>query len=119
MHPTIIEHISYERGKNKMKDGETYFNEGTKRDIEQRGTIMDDYDAGKADNNGQIRKAFDHIEYQLEGLIYKVGDAPEQATEDEILNYLIGMVETVRIKREQLAPKSDVWKGFKPSQPQL
>ena len=102
-----------------MKDGETYFNEGTKRDIEQRGTIMDDYDAGFTDKHKEVRRAFDHLEYQLEGLIYKVGDSPEQPTEDEILNYLIGMVESVRIKREQLAPKSDVWKGFKPSQPQL
>lgn len=119
MHPTIVEHISYERGKNKMNDGESYFNQGEKRNIEHRGTVMDDYDAGFVDKHKEVRRAFDHLEYQLEELIYKVGDAPQPATEDEILNYLIGMAESVRIKRDQLAPKKDVWEDFPPLKTQL
>jgi hypothetical protein len=47
-------------------------------------------------------QALDHVEHQLEELLYLVGDSPTPATEDQIMNYIIGMLEGVRIKREQL-----------------
>lgn len=47
-------------------------------------------------------QALDHVEHQLEELLYLVGDSPKPATEDQIMNYIIGMLESVKIKREQL-----------------
>ena len=82
MHPTIVEQIAYERGKNQC--------------------IMDDQDATKASLRDDMVKSYDHFNVQLEELIFLVGDRPEPATEDEILNYIIGMQESVKIKKAKL-----------------
>lgn len=82
MHPTIVEQIAYERGKNQC--------------------IMDDQDEAKISLRDDLIKSFDHFNDQLEELIFLVGDRPEPATEDEILNYIIGMQESVNIKKAKL-----------------
>ena len=104
MHDTIIEHIYYERGKAKMNDGEDYFNTGTKRSIGNRGE----------QSKPQIIKtksveALSNVQQQLEELLYLVGDRPEPASEDELMNYIIGMIESVKIKREQI---TSPWLGY-------
>jgi hypothetical protein len=38
----------------------------------------------------------------LENLLYLVGDRPEPATEDEIMNSIIGMIEQSRIRHDRL-----------------
>ena len=80
MHESITEHIYMERGKTMNK-----------KDREE------------------IKSSFNHIETQLEELLHLVGDRKEPATEDEIMNYVIGMIESVRIKRDKL---TDIWRGF-------
>lgn len=69
MHPSIVEHISYERGKHAT------------------GTVDD---------------KLSNVQFQLEELLYMVGDQPVPPTEDELMNYIIGMIESVKIKRSQL-----------------
>lgn len=76
MHETIKEHISHERGK------------------------LDEQI--KHPTTDEITSCFNHIETQLEELLHLVGDRKEPATEDEIMNYVIGMIESVRIKRDKL-----------------
>jgi len=73
MHETITEHVSYERAKNSYEQ-----------------------------QLSKAHDAFDHVETQLEELLFLVGDRPRPATEDEIMNYVIGMIESVKIKRERL-----------------
>lgn len=72
MHPTILEHISYDRGQHIKSMRE-------------------------ADN---IHKVLDHISTQINELIYMVGDSPTPPTEDQLLNYLIGMYESVQVKKQ-------------------
>lgn len=96
MHEDIVSHISYERGKHAGGRGNT--------------CIMDDYDAGWADGfrskscptYNDVVKDYDNIITQLEELIYMVGDMPHKPTEDELLNYLIGFVESVKIKKNKI-----------------
>jgi hypothetical protein len=85
MHEDIVEHVSYERGKN------------------SQGVVMDDYDAGRAVERQLISKPLDEIMNQLEELLYLVGDRPEPASEDEIMNYIIGMIESVKIKKSKIS----------------
>ena len=103
MHESITEHISYERGKNEIKDGEEYFDSGLKRDIQTRA------EQSKVPSRDEIKSSFNHIETQLEELLHLVGDRKKPATEDEIMNYVIGMIESVRIKRDKL---TNIWRGF-------
>ena len=42
------------------------------------------------------------IQEDLETLLYKIGDAPKPATEDELMNMVIGMIEMQKTRREQL-----------------
>lgn len=83
---------------------------------------MDDYDAGWADGYrsknvvdlSNITKSMDHTLAQLEELLFLIGDRPEPATEDELMNYVIGMIESVKIKKLQLSQNEDTihkWKG--------
>lgn len=39
---------------------------------------------------------------ELENLLYLVGDRPEPATEDEIMNSIIGMIEQSHIRHDRL-----------------
>jgi|SRR6056300_1758179 len=100
MHESITEHISYERGK---RDGEEYFNSGLKRDLSSRS------EQSQHPTKDEIASCFTHMEIQLEELLHLVGDRKEPATEDEIMNYVIGMIESVRIKRDKL---TNIWRGF-------
>lgn len=104
MHEDIVEHVAYERGKNLNRP------------------VMDDYDAGWADGYrsknvvdlSNITKSMDHTLAQLEELLFLIGDRPEPATEDELMNYVIGMIESVKIKKLQLSQNEDTihkWKG--------
>ena len=81
MHKQIIEHISYERGKN---------------------IVMDDHDAGRIAALTDAINSYNHLQQQLEELLYLIGDRPEPATEDELMNYVIGMIESVKIKKDML-----------------
>ena len=83
---------------------------------------MDDYDAGWADGYrsknavdlSNIIKSMDHTLAQLEELLFLIGDRPQPATEDELMNYVIGMIESVKIKKLQLSQNEDTihkWKG--------
>lgn len=54
-------------------------------------------------NQLEQQQAFDHIKYQLEELLYLVGDRSTPATEDEIMNYVIGMIEGLKIKHDKLS----------------
>jgi len=79
MHESITEHVYLERGINMAK---------TKQSI--------------SPGREEVVQSFKHIETQLEELLHLVGDRKEPATEDEIMNYVIGMIESVRIKRDKL-----------------
>lgn len=43
-----------------------------------------------------------NIESELEALIYKIGDSPEQPSEDDILNLLIGITSLHKVRYERL-----------------
>lgn len=86
MHESIIEHVYLERGANMSTNKH---NNPPTRD--------------------EITESFKHIETQLEELLHLVGDRKKPATEDEIMNYVIGMIESVRIKRDKL---TNIWRGF-------
>ena len=58
-----------------------------------------------------VKQSLDQVEQQLEELLYLVGDAPQPATEDQIMNYVIGMIESVKIKKQQLCCP---WESFEP-----
>lgn len=53
-------------------------------------------------DRAKFKTELDQISYQLEELLYIVGDASKPATEDQIMNYLIGMIEGVKAKRDKL-----------------
>lgn len=59
----------------------------------------------------QVKSGLEHIEQQLEELLCLVGDMPKAATEDQIMNYVIGMIESVRVKKHQLC---NPWAGYEP-----
>lgn len=84
MHESITEHVHYERGKNNL-----------------------DRDKIK----GKVDDSLNHLQTQLEELLHLVGDRKEPATEDEIMNYVIGMIEGVKIKRDMLCNEI-LWQGF-------
>ena len=42
------------------------------------------------------------LEEELETILYKVGDSPQQPTEDELMNMLIGVIELSRARNERL-----------------
>lgn len=89
MHESIIEHVAYERGKEHLMDG---YDTGW----------ADGYRAKKSGDIDSMCKNMDNIQEQLEELLYLVGDRPTPATEDEIMNYIIGMIESVKIKKMRL-----------------
>lgn len=84
MHESITEHVHYERGKNNL----------------DRNKIK-----------AKVDDSLNHIETQLEELLHLVGDRKKPATEDEIMNYVIGMIEGVKIKRD-LLHNAITWQGF-------
>ena len=86
MHESIIEHVYLERG-----------------------ASMSAKEQNNQPTRHEITSCFNHIETQLEELLHLVGDRKEPATEDEIMNYVIGMIESVRIKRDKL---TNIWRGF-------
>ena len=51
---------------------------------------------------GDVTEKLEHTLLQLEELLYLVGDRPEPASEDEIMNYIIGIIESVKIKKSQI-----------------
>ena len=63
---------------------------------------MDDHDAGRIAALTDAISSYNHLQQQLEELLYLIGDRPEPATEDELMNYVIGMIESVKIKKDML-----------------
>ena len=102
MHQSIAESIAFERGKNSMTDGEEYFNSGDKRDIGTNRHPMEIAIKRHSIPTNELKEMLSQVEYQLEELIYMVGDMKEPPTEDQLLNYMIGMVEGLRIKKSKL-----------------
>lgn len=47
-------------------------------------------------------QAIDSIEQELQLLLYSIGDSPRQATEDELMNMVIGIQELHKKRYEQL-----------------
>ena len=54
-----------------------------------------------------IKDCFDNITFQLEELLYMIGDAPEKPTEDQLMNYVIGMIQSTMIKEQRLCSTRD------------
>lgn len=107
MHQSIAESVAFERGKNSVTDGEEYFNDGSKRDISTNRHPMEiaisDYrHPMEIATAHDCKEMLSQVEYQLEELIYMVGDMKEPPTEDQLLNYMIGMVEGLRVKKSKL-----------------
>lgn len=76
MHENIVECISYQRGADSCKSHTRELHKTTSTH-------------------------FDNILVQLEELLYMVGDSPKHPTEDELMNYVIGMIESVKVKKLQ------------------
>lgn len=47
---------------------------------------------------------------ELETILYKVGDAPAQPTEDELMNMLIGVIDLHKVRYEKMWTS---WEDFK------
>ena len=47
---------------------------------------------------------------ELETILYKVGDAPTQPTEDELMNMLIGVIDLHKVRYEKMWTS---WEDFK------
>ena len=110
-HEDIIEHVAYERGKtagqshsHATTDGEDYFHTGTKRDIKYRAReyAMDEEDMSDLKVMNKLTQELDHVLLQLEELLYMIGDQPESPTEDELMNYVIGLIESVKVKKNKV-----------------
>lgn len=67
-------------------------------------TIVDHvaYQRGVNSATCDVDTKLSHTLVQLEELLYLVGDRPQPATEDEIMNYIIGMIESLKIKKSQI-----------------
>jgi len=111
-HEDIIEHVAYERGKYASQshtygtpDGEEYFHTRSKRDIKYRAReyAMDEEDVSNLKMSHKLTQELDHVLIQLEELLYMLGDQPTPPTEDEVLNYVIGMIESVKVKKNKVA----------------
>ena len=48
---------------------------------------------------------------ELETILYKVGDAPAQPTEDQLMNMLIGVIDLHKVRYEKMrAPRNEFQK---------
>lgn len=111
MHDSITEHISYERGKNSIPethtsttvDGEQYFHNGLKRDMKYRGDVIMDEEDTRTNLRNMLINELSNTLTQLEELLYMIGDQPEPPTEDELMNYVIGVIESVKVKKNKVA----------------
>ena len=114
-HEDIIEHVAYERGKSAGQshthgtpDGEEYFHSGIKRNIKYRAReyAMDEEDVSDLKMSYKLTQELDHVLLQLEELLFMLGDQPTPPTEDEVVNYVIGMIESVKVKKNKVAINS-------------
>lgn len=83
MHEEITEHIYHERGKAAKHVTSVWDNAELK--IQQAMT-----------------RELDHVLLQLEELLYMIGDQPDTPTEDELMNYVIGIIESVKVKKTKM-----------------
>lgn len=83
MHEEITEHIYHERGKAAKH-------------------VTSEWDNAELKIQQAMTRELDHVLLQLEELLYMIGDQPDTPTEDELMNYVIGIIESVKVKKTKM-----------------